>query len=99
MSLGISDSPEGGRENFFDLVWSFFYALVVGDQSEQGKLQYVFQVGDGSKPVLFHEQIVRHTQHGRVDRSGLERERAVRHFAQIDHFHVFGIDLVVLEDF
>ena len=52
----------------------------------------------GLKAILFHEQIIRHAQHRRVDGSGLERESAVRHFTQVDHFYVFGIDFVVLEN-
>ena len=82
MSLGISDALERGGQNFFDLVRSFSYALVMGDQSEKRKLQDVLQIGDRSKTVLLHEQIVGHAQHRRVDGAGFESESAVRHFSQ-----------------
>ncbi len=64
----------------------------------RGNSEYVLQVGDGPKTILLHEEIIRHAQHRCVDRSGLERQGAVRHFTQVDHFHVFGIDFVVLEN-
>ena len=76
----------------------FSYAFVVGDETEKREFENILQVGDGSEAVLLHEQIIRHAQHSRVNRPGLERESAIRHFAQIDHFHVFGIDLVVFEN-